>query len=385
MEAWFKRNQSIFSYSFFILISAVTLWLMFYAQAIIIPIVISICICYIINGISDQIRKVKFGKYQIPNRVALLITLILIIVGILLIARMFAQTVLSVAQDLPKIEQNINQLLVNIPERFLDLVNNTLGITLTREISSIFNSIFTVVEDSIFSRVSNFATQIAYFSTQTFIVVIYVIFISLEQGQFRRKLHFMYPNSQRHDEIEQIFKSINEQIQAYISVKTWVSFITGLASFIVMYFFDLDNALFWAILIFLLNYIPYVGSIVAVAFPVLFSLAQFGSWFVFLGLLGLLLVVQIIVGYFLEPMIMGDNLGISPFVVLVSLTIFNTIWGITGMLLAIPLVIIIIITLSHFNTTRPIAILLSNDGRVYGVDVTQSPVQVGIEGLHAAD
>lgn len=382
MDELFKNNRRVISISFTILLAAVILWLMYYAQTIIIPIIIAIVIVYIINAIAAYIANVKFGSYQVPKRVSLLLTIVLITIGILLLARMFANTVFSVSQDLPVIEQNLNGLLSQIPDSLISLINSSLGLTVTREISSIFS----VMESSIYTQVSNFAAQIAYFTTQTFVVIVYVIFIAIEQGTFRQKMHFIYPNRERHDEIEGILASINQQVQAYVSVKTYVSFILGAASFVVMLVFGLDNAIFWSILIFLLNYIPYVGSIVAVAFPVLFSLAQFGSWPVFLGLLGALFVVQMIVGYFLEPMFLGDSLGISPFVVLVSLTIFNAIWGLTGMLLAVPLVIIIIIALSHFDTTRPISILLSNDGQVYGVHLqTDNDPPLSIESLHAAD
>ena len=108
-------------------------------------------------------------------------------------------------------------------------------------------------------------------------------------------------------------------------------------------------------------------------FPILTAILQFGDLTPVLGLLVSLVVVQMAVSYFIEPWLMGNSLDISPFVVLISLAVFGTIWGITGMFLSVPLVIILIIVLSHFDATRAVAVLLSGDGRVYGVSEFENP------------
>jgi len=161
-----------------------------------------------------------------------------------------------------------------------------------------------------------------------------------------------------------IIASIADQSQKYISVKTYVSFLTGVGSWLVMAFFGIEFAVFWAILIFVLNYIPYVGSIIAVLFPVALALFQFGNF----GVMGTLFIaltgIQVLVGYIIEPIVMGNSLDISAFVVLASLSLFGTIWGIVGMIIAIPIVIILIIVMSHFEGTRPIAVLLTGNGEL---------------------
>jgi predicted PurR-regulated permease PerM len=128
-----------------------------------------------------------------------------------------------------------------------------------------------------------------------------------------------------------------------------------------MWIFDVDFALFWAIMIGLLNYIPFIGSLIGVVFPVLLTLAQFGSIQITLVVLGLLTAAQLWVGNSLEPRLIGQRVNLSPFVVLVSLSLWTSLWGVAGSILAIPLTSILAILLSHFGTTKPFAVLLSDE------------------------
>jgi predicted PurR-regulated permease PerM len=125
-----------------------------------------------------------------------------------------------------------------------------------------------------------------------------------------------------------------------------------------------DFAAVWGLLIFLLNFIPTVGSIVATIFPALIALAQSdGYTLFFLVLLGIG-ALQICIGNILEPRLMGSSFNLSPVVILLNLALWNAIWGIPGMFLCVPFLIIVAIVLSHFPQTRPVAIMLSSDGNL---------------------
>ncbi len=142
----------------------------------------------------------------------------------------------------------------------------------------------------------------------------------------------------------------------------------GVFSFLIMWLLDVDYALFWAVIIGLLNYIPYVGSFLGVLFPVTLTLAQFGSVETTLLTLGLLTGVQMYVGNVLEPKMIGKEVNLSPFVVMVALSLWSTLWGIPGAVLAIPLTSIIAIILDSFPATRPLAIMLAQDISQYTKD-----------------
>ena len=150
----------------------------------------------------------------------------------------------------------------------------------------------------------------------------------------------------------------------YLTIKTLASFGTAMISYFVLQIIGVDFAAFWALLIFLLNYIPTVGSIIAVVFPFLFAFIQFDTVYPAF-IVGILLVgIQFVMGNVVEPKMQGQSLNLSPLVIVLSLVFWGKIWGIAGAFLCVPIMVIINIILSRFPTTRPIAILLSANGKI---------------------
>ena len=123
-------------------------------------------------------------------------------------------------------------------------------------------------------------------------------------------------------------------------------------------------AFFWAFLIFILNYIPTIGYLIATLFPALISLLQFGTFINPMIVLVAIGSIQFLVGNVIEPKLMGNSLNVSPLVVLISLAFWGTIWGVTGMILSVTITIMIIISCSQFKSTKWIAILLSENGNI---------------------
>jgi AI-2 transport protein TqsA len=121
--------------------------------------------------------------------------------------------------------------------------------------------------------------------------------------------------------IGQIVNTINDRIGDYLAAKTFINLVLGLISYVVMIFIGLDFAAFWGVLIALLNYIPYIGSMGGVLFPTAIAIVQFeGDWSMIATCFFGLTFCQVFVGSFLEPSLMGRQLNLSPFVILVSLT-----------------------------------------------------------------
>ena len=150
----------------------------------------------------------------------------------------------------------------------------------------------------------------------------------------------------------------------YVGIKTLVSLMTSLFSYLVMRLIGLDFAEFWAFLIFILNFIPFIGSIIATILPATLALIQFTTFTPFFIVAGGVTLVQFIVANLIEPRLMGHSLNLSPLVIFLSLALWGALWGIAGMFLCVPLTVIIVIVLSYFPQTRPIAIVLSKDGRM---------------------
>lgn len=196
-------------------------------------------------------------------------------------------------------------------------------------------------------------------------VLIYVGFLFAAQASWPMKMKELFPEPDRFRGARAVMGSIRQSIERYLWVQTVISAIISLLSYVTMVALGLDNALFWTFLIFLLNYVPTIGSIVAAALPTLFAFVQYPDaelWKPFAIFIGLS-VWQFGIGNFVQPRMQGENLNLATIVVLLSLALWGVIWGIPGMFLSAPLTVILMIVLAQFPSTRWIAILLSADGK----------------------
>jgi predicted PurR-regulated permease PerM len=129
----------------------------------------------------------------------------------------------------------------------------------------------------------------------------------------------MFTDDGKRSQIVEIFEKIKKDIKSYFVIKTMVSTVTAILSYCVMIVFGLDFAIFWAFLIFFLNFIPSVGSIIAVSFPMLLTLIQFESYYPFVFISSGLIGIQILMGNIIEPRFMGNKLNLSPLVIIIAL------------------------------------------------------------------
>ena len=144
----------------------------------------------------------------------------------------------------------------------------------------------------------------------------------------------------------------------------WVALGGQISAIVAAWLIGVEFALFWAVLIAFLNYVPYFGSLIGVLFPVLLSLVQSGSFGFAALALATLTVAQVYVGAVLEPRLMGRTFNLSPAVVLLALAFWGALWGIAGAILAVPLTASLVIVLAEIDATRPIAVMLSARGRI---------------------
>jgi AI-2 transport protein TqsA len=199
------------------------------------------------------------------------------------------------------------------------------------------------------------------FLTATFVVLIYLIFLIAERVSLPGRVARAFGEA-RAKEIMAVVEAINRAVHDYIALKTFVSALQGLLSFAVLAAFGVEFAVMWGVLIFLFNFIPYIGSLVAVSLPILLSFLQYAEepWKPLLITL-LLLLIQRVVDNFIEPRLTGHKLGLSPLLVLLSLAFWGWLWGVVGMILAVPLTVIVKIVLENIRETKPLATLISNE------------------------
>ena len=158
-----------------------------------------------------------------------------------------------------------------------------------------------------------------------------------------------------------ILEEINEKIGGYILIKTLMSLLTGVLVAVECWIFGIDFAIFWGLLALLLNYSPTVGSIVATAPLILLAIVQLDSWgLIALFALNLIVLLQLM-GQVLEPKLMGARLALKPLAILLGLIFWGRIWGIPGMFLSTPLMVVLRMLSAHFNVSRGFERLLATE------------------------
>lgn len=241
---------------------------------------------------------------------------------------------------------------------------------LVQFIAQVIGTETSIVVDYVFDRIGfetmfqQLALGLLGLINQFGIVAIYVAFLVADQAFFDVKMRALYPDPQRRANAKAFLADISRQISSYLWIMTRVSLMTAILSYFVMLTVGLESPDFWAILIFVLNFIPTIGSILGTFLPTFFALVQFDSFGPVVTLLAGIGSVQFVIGNIVFPRMAGETLNMSLFVTIFSLFFWGTIWGVTGMFLAVPLTAILVIVLSRFRITRQVAILLSKNGQV---------------------
>ena len=333
-----------------IVVVALTFLLLIEGRDLLIPIAVAIMIWYLLNALMRGFHALPLGTLHLPYWVSLLLAIVTVLIGLSLIAKLVGDNIAQVSAAAPTYQANIEALIAK--------ASNLVGFEQPPDITGVFEQI------DLRTVASRFASTAASFAGSFGIVLIYVLFLLIEQRGFRKKMWALFPDRGRHEEMQNLLHRMQEQIQTYVAIKTLTSVLTGVISYIILLIVGVYFAAFWGFIIFLLNYIPTVGSLIATLFPALLALIQFPTPVPFFIVLGGIGTLQFLIGNVLEPRLMGGSLNISPLVVILSLALWGSIWGIAGMFLCVPLTVIMMIILSYFERTRPIAILLSGDGKI---------------------
>ena len=336
--------------------SAVLVVLVFYlltvGEKLLLPLVIATALWYLINTLAQSFHRIEIAGYRLPIlicRMAAVLMFLSLIWALINFLSASADEVLEVA---PVYQENLTRRLRNLPfvdfaefegRSFIDLLTEWINIP---------------------SYAATVASSFAGILASGGLILIYLGFLFLEQGHFTNKISALVANPEKESEVTKIIAQIRDDIQRYVSIKLFTSSLTGLASYLYLLLVGVDFAGLWGLLIFLLNFIPTVGSIVATLFPALIALAQSEGYSLFIFVLLGIGVLQICVGNILEPRLMGSSFNLSPVIILLNLALWNAVWGIPGMFLCVPFLIIVAIVLSHFPQTRSIAMMLSSDGNL---------------------
>jgi AI-2 transport protein TqsA len=200
------------------------------------------------------------------------------------------------------------------------------------------------------------------FTSSAVLMLIYLGFLIASRRAFERKAVRLFRVRDERQEAMSVFLHVRDGVERYLWIQTVTGLMIAAASWAIMAVVGLENAFFWAFLIFLVNYVPIVGAAVGILAPALFALVQFPSYGQAAALLGGLWLITFVVGNIILPRMQGDSLNMDPVIVLLSLAFWGAIWGLPGMFLSTPLTVLAMVIMAQFEGARWIAILLSANG-----------------------
>ena len=321
---------------------------LYFTRDLMSPIALAVFIWLIIDAFASWIDSLS---KRIPYWVALIIAIMTVVISLAGIT----VVVIDTAGDL--IEQ------APIYEARLDVLFNWASSIVGYQEENIANFISGLnLEAKINSSLIGFASSVQSVLSDFVTISIYVAFLFAAQASFPQKIEHLFSKKSSKLKAMKIFESIRNSVKRYVSVQTIISLIQTILSFAIMSVLGLENALFWSLVIFILNYIPIVGGLAAIILPLAFGIMQFESLTPILILTIGLFAVQFIIGNTIQPKMMGDSLNLSALVVVLSLTLWYALWGGVGAFLSAPLTVIVMIVFAQFSTTRWLAVLLSADG-----------------------
>ncbi|MEA1972524.1 MAG: AI-2E family transporter [Candidatus Cloacimonadota bacterium] len=320
-------------------------------RAIFIPLTFAIFLSLIFG------RPVKFLS---DKKVPTFVTITFVLLTLLIIAYVGSAIVLSsvnsFTKEFPKYERLFTQKLTNFTdyfkigmddlERYFENISWNEFIT-TNSLSSFFKTM-----------VGNFANIMS----KTFLTLFFLIFLIAGRNSFIKRLAAMVvDNKKSENESEILVGRVENQLLKYMGNKTLISLITATLGMIFIAIFGVDFVIISGLFLFILNFIPNFGSIIASLFPIFICFFEYGFGVKLVGLSASLLFVQMIMGNLIEPKLLGNQLQLSPIIILISLIFWAWVWGAIGMILAVPITSSIAIIIGEFDSFENISKLMSGE------------------------
>lgn len=320
-------------------------------STVLIPVVLSFMLSFVFLPIIKKLN-VKTG---IPWVICSLIIVVLFFITLLGLTSILVTSLTGIISEYPKYESRFMSI--------YQLIAQSLAIEIDSS-KSLFQNLWTSLKVREYTQklAVMLSSGVISFSKTIFLISIMTAFILLEMRLTKRKMHYAFKDNR--EKITRISNQIINQTMRYISIKFFISLATGVVCGLASLIIGLDFPIVWGFLAFIMNFIPIFGSVISVGLTTIFSLIQFyPSWGKTLFVLIFMTSVNMVLGNIIEPRIEGKNLGISPVIILISLSLWGYIWGFTGMLLAVPLMVIIKIVCENIDYLKGLAILIGNDPR----------------------
>jgi AI-2 transport protein TqsA len=326
------RNEQIWlTVGSLMILATVTLaTALFYTRVVMIPFVLAIFITAVVAPLVDF----QVNRWRLPGWFAVLTTLLVVLamltlMGVVLIVAVRTM-VLSAGVYSKQVVDLAERLLAQLNEHHIQVDQAHI----TAELESLLPSVITHTAGTVTAVISH-----------GLLIVFFVVFLLIGRN----------PQKRRTD----IYAEIESTIRSYITTMSAIAFVTSVLVGSVLWAFGLHMAWLFALLVFVFSFIPNVGPIIATLLPLPVAVTQFQDPWTILAVLAVPGAIHLMIGNLITPKLMGRGLELHPVTVLFALAFWGLLWGIIGMVLAVPIVAMLRIVLSHFNTTRSLANLLA--------------------------
>jgi predicted PurR-regulated permease PerM len=316
------------------------------ASTVILPFTIAALLAFMMYPLIKAMNKIRC-----PLFLSILLVVLIIIVGMYVLGAVLFSSGRMIIMHFPNYENRFTEI-YNWVAQLFDLPND--------EELSFWQNLWG--QEGIRTFVRNFTISFSNISlkfiSSALLVVLFMVFLLLEASFFREKLILAFEN--RIGRIDRMGNDIISQVTRYLVAKFIISLVNGVVLAVCLSFTKLEFAVVWGVIQFILNFIPTLGSIVVAVIVSFFSLLQFWPEPGPVILVIAILLATNLITYVLDPKIIGDNMRISPLVVLASVAVWGYIWGFAGMVLAVPMMVIIKIICENIPIMEPVSILIGS-------------------------
>ena len=322
-------------------------------RSFMVPFVVAVLLSFLLVPVANFFAKLKVPGFIINSMVIVGMFIILTAIGFLAFGALN-----SIKSEIPEYAMKFKSTFFSLS----DSIKGVLQVDIAKEYRDVtFQQLFNLVSPmSLFQTINQSVGTFITFLSKLTLMMIFLLFILSGRKVLVDKI--LYVLDAKEDISSSNFRaaqSIARQIQTYLWLKTVISIVTGSVFGLVAYLMGLDFAIIWGFMGFLLNFIPSIGPVVASVPPILLSFLQFDSllWAIFTSFL--MAGVQFLSGNVIEPMVMGERLNLNIITILLSLFLWGLIWGIPGMILAVPITAAINIMFQNIPRYNDIAVLMS--------------------------
>lgn len=323
--------------------------LLSYGKFILMPLAFSALFAMLLVPIVRKLEGWKLGRAG-----SIIIALVLVAVLVSGVLSLFSWQFVQFAEDLPEVTKRLKQINADI----LSFADETLGIAPAQQTDYLQQALDNVIE-----RSGQYITDMVNTTTNLFATVglmpIFIFFMLYHKEMYETFLNKIIERRNR-NQVDIVVHKVEEVVQNYLVGMISVIAILAVLNTLGLLIVGIEHPLFFGIFAAFLAIIPYIGIIIGSLPPVLYALFLTDSLLYPLGVILVFVIVQFLEGNFITPNIIGSKVSINPFIAILALLIGGQLWGISGMILFVPLVGILRVIFEEIPAMRPIGYLLGN-------------------------